>query len=94
MINHTRSEKPCEHCGTYEIYNHAVECPTVPLEEKVKLYQAICEEYRQSHKRMAEYRARQFERLHNQATLWQGKYLIVKRENNALRKMLNKRESK
>lgn len=88
MIDHTRSDSPCEHCGTYEIYNHCTDCPTVPIEEKARRYKEAYERRGKELQREREHAGK----WHKEVTLWQGKFRIVAWENNKLRKKL-KREA-
>jgi hypothetical protein len=75
---------PCDICGCLWENKHSSTCPNIPNEQKIEEYDYyvnLCRELRMqllvSHTNSRD-----------KITLWQGKYKIVKEENNALRKKL------
>ena len=87
-------EKPervrCGECRHYVggEWRHAIECShdTRTLEEKVEYYRRQAESARDTYKRLQTHFVRQCE----QVVFWQGKFRMVKHENNVLRRKVTK----
>ena len=82
MIDHTKP--PCEECGSFDHDNHHPRCSKKSDKEKIRGFI----EYYEAWLKIREETDRIIERFRKKITFWEGKYKIVKQENNALRKKL------
>ncbi len=82
----------CEECAVYVggAYRHSIECSrdTRTPEEKFEYYRARIQQLIEH----AERYQRAIDHWSEQVTLWQGKFRIVKHENNTLRRKLERRD--
>lgn len=79
-----KEPKPCKVCGSFYSETHHPECPEIPIEQKIRdydYYVQLCNKLRRE-------LVAAHDKSNEKITLWQGKFAIVKEENNALRKKL------
>jgi len=87
------SPKKCPGWGAYT--GHFALCPNIDFEEAKKQLKTYFEEYQKTHEIISTAAARRnglIGRLRNSVELWRGKFLVVKHENNHLRKKLNQQQ--
>lgn len=84
----------CEECGAY--HGHSPSCSQATREELLKAYLWTQEQWRKEKeereywiKRATKESYRQKREADKEVVFWQGKYLMVKTENNALRKKIS-----
>jgi hypothetical protein len=86
-----RETMPCKECGWCTNDRHKPTCSSATDEQKIEDAPRYFEYWGNALKELASLRDRLngiLKRKDEQTTLWHGKYLIVTRENNALRKKL------
>lgn len=88
MIDH--SKPPCKECGSYDNERHHPYCSKASDEQKIRGYL----DYYEAWLRENAERNKMYTRLSKDITFWQGKYRIVKHENNKLRKALYQKNKK
>jgi hypothetical protein len=82
MIDH--SKPPCEECGSYDSENHHPKCGKKSDEEKIREFSYYYEVWLDTNDQLIKLIKKRAEEI----TFWQGKYRMVKHENNKLRRKL------
>lgn len=85
MIDNTKL--PCKHCGSYDEEMHNPLC--IVIENNPKVLKKYLEQYYKAWIISQEHNQKLLKFLKEKITFWQGKYHIVKHENNQLRKKLH-----
>lgn len=78
----------CPECGTWKATHHRIDCQLQTVEEKAASAAWYSCAWMDAMKEVRELR----QRIYPQITFWQGKYAIVKQENNVLRRRLYRQE--
>lgn len=86
-MNDMKDIKKCEFCGMLRDHHRTLDCKGMTLEGALKTASLFMESY----KSLKNERYAENKRLKREIEKWHGKFLMVKHENNKLRKVLYKK---